>query len=94
MQLKRMPKFASRPPRTAVSVDTNVFLPDDREVSVTLTNLSVDGFTAATEAEILPATMLGINVPGFGIRRAQVRWSAANEFGGRFEKRLPAVESF
>jgi hypothetical protein len=90
LDLKRVAKFAPRAPRKAVDVKTVVLLPDDREVSITLTNISARGFTAVSETEISPATKIGINLPGFGIKRAEVRWAASCEFGGRFDCVLPA----
>lgn len=90
LDLKRVARFAPRAPRRAVAVDTTVLLPDDREVAVRLTNVSASGFSATSETDILPDTTLGIGVPGFGIKRAEVRWATANEFGGCFVSRLPA----
>ena len=89
LDLKRVARFAPRDPRRAVSVDTTVLLPDDREVAVRLTNVSARGFSAVGEAHILPGTTLGIGVPSFGIKRAEVRWATATEFGGRFVSCLP-----
>ena len=90
LNLKRLAKFAPRPPRKSVDVETNVLLPDDREVMVTLTNISARGFTAISDTEIVPATKIGISLPGFGIKRAEVCWASESEFGGRFDTCLPA----
>ena len=89
LDLKRIARFAPRRPRRSVAVDTTVLLPDDREVAVRLTNVSAGGFSAVSEAHILPGTTLGIGVPSFGIRRAEVRWATEKEFGGRFLSCLP-----
>ncbi len=90
LNLKRIAKFPPRAPRKAVELDTNMLLPDDREVTVRLTNISARGFTAISKTAIAPATRLGITLPGFGIKRAEVCWVSAGEFGGRFETCLPA----
>ena len=89
LDLKRLARFAPRAPRRCVAVDTTLLLPDDREVAVRLTNVSARGFSAVSETEITPDTTLGVSVPGFGIKRAEVRWATAGEFGGRFDSCLP-----
>ena len=94
LSLKSVAKFAARPPRKAVDAATNMLLLDDREVMVRLTNISAPGFTALSKTALTAATWLGIGVPGFGIKRAEVCWLSAGEFGGRFDPclRTPVVD--
>lgn len=89
LNLKSVAKFAARPPREAVDVATNMLSLDDREVMVRLTNISARGFTALSETALTPATWLDIGVPGFGIKRPEVCWLSAGDFGGRFDPCLP-----
>lgn len=88
--LKRAPRFASRRPRIAVAIATELLLPDDRVIDVTVSNVSELGFMGACRITVSAGTWLGVDLPGYGIARAVVRWSEGGELGCQFRKPLPA----
>ena len=61
---------------------------DDRLVSITIRNLSADGFMGETDAELTMDTWLGVTLPGCGIVQARVRWCEAGELGCQFRNPL------
>ena len=93
LSLKRPPRFRPRKPRIATSITTAVLLPDDREVTVAIRNISSDGFMAFTEEALVEGTRFGIEIPGRGIVRAETRWFEAGSFGARFETPLEIQEA-
>lgn len=84
LALKRMARFAARPPRVAVRLTASLLLSDDRELPVRIENLSPRGFMGKCAAELRADTWLGVDFAGFGIVRACVRWSEGGEVGCRF----------
>lgn len=89
LKLKRSPLYAPRAPRRAVSCSAVAWLGDDRHVPIMITNLSRAGFTATVDVTPPPArTEFGVELPGMGIVRAEVRWVGEGEFGSRFEQML------
>ena len=89
LDLKRPPRFAPRAPRRAVKMRAVAWLADDRHLPIVITNISQDGFTANT-CSAVPQVMsyFGIELPGIGITRAQVRWVDDAQFGSRFDRPL------
>lgn len=92
LELNIAARFLPREPRKAVRLEAILLLPDDREIAVMLTNISRSGFTACSDEAIDPQTILGVAVPGCGIRRAEVRWCEAGELGARFEDELTETQ--
>lgn len=88
LHLKRPARFSSRDPRTAVDFDTDLLLPDDRMIDATVRNLSPRGFMARCRTRLSAGTWLGVDLPGYGIARAVVRWSEDGELGCQFRKPL------
>jgi hypothetical protein len=93
LNLKREPRFKARMPRVATAIRSNALLPDDREITLTIRNVSAEGFMALApdalrRASLREGTWFGVAVPGRGIVRAQVRWVEGDGFGARFERRL------
>jgi len=89
--LKRPARFPSRRPRAAVAIATELLLPDDRVIDVMLRNVSESGFMGACRTAVSAGTWLGVDLPGYGIARAIVRWSEDGELGCQFRKPLPAA---
>jgi hypothetical protein len=98
LSLKREPRFKARMPRVATTIRSNALLPDDREITLTIRNVSAEGFMALApgalrdSASLREGTCFGVAVPGRGIVRAQVRWVEGDAFGARFERRLNLQE--
>jgi len=88
LHLKRPARFSSRDPRTAVDFDTDLLLPDDRMIDATVRNLSARGFMARCRTRLRAGTWLGVDLPGYGIARAVVRWSEDGELGCQFRRPL------
>ena len=88
LSLKREPRFNPRPPRAAAAVTSALLLPDDREVSVLIRNISNGGFMGLTNAPLRDGLWLGVDIPGHGIRRAQIRWFSDGMLGAQFESPL------
>ena len=86
LSLKRPPRFLPRTPRYAVEVGACLLLGDDRVISITIKNLSPHGFMAVCPLELHRQTWLGVDLPGYGIARARVRWSEAGEIGCQFRR--------
>jgi hypothetical protein len=61
-----------------------VLLPDDREIEVHVRNISHDGFMAEASESLCEGTCFGIEIPGRGIVRAEVRWVEGKAFGAHF----------
>lgn len=87
--LKIAPKYPPREPRRLSCATASLLLPDDRELPIELGNVSAKGFMARSQVPIPANISLGLNIPGFGIIRAEVRWSEGYELGGSFEEDLP-----
>lgn len=79
-----MGRFEARQPRLAVQVTGSLLLPDDREITVRIENLSPRGLMGKCSTNLPVDTWLGVDFPGFGIVRACIRWSEKGEFGCRF----------
>jgi hypothetical protein len=47
---------------------------------------------AETEAPLEPGCRFGIDIPGRGIVRGEVRWCDGDGFGARFDRPLPLKE--
>jgi hypothetical protein len=84
LSLKRIGRFDPRQPRLAVQLAGSLLLSDDREIPVSVENVSARGFMGKCSAELHADTWLGVDFPGFGIVRACVRWSEDGELGCRF----------
>jgi hypothetical protein len=92
LNLKRTPRFAPRKPRLSAFITTAALLPDDREIRVAIRNISSEGFMAETDAPIEAGCRFGIDIPGRGIVRGEVRWCDGEAFGARFDRPLPLKE--
>ena len=92
LSLKRKPRYRPRLPRFATSVTTAILLPDDREIPIAIRNMSTGGFMAVTDAHVQVEMWLGVELPGRGIRRAQIRWFQDGMLGARFEVPLTLEE--
>ena len=55
---------------------------------VHISDLSERGFGARTSVPVPIGSEIGVNLPGIGPVRAQVRWALGGVFGGRFLPRL------
>ena len=88
LSLKREPKFPPRRPRTAVQIRTVLLTPDDREVPISIKNISAAGFMGEALLNIDPETSLGVSIPDYGIVRARIRWNEDNKLGAYFEHPL------
>lgn len=84
LSLKRPPRYGPRKPRMAAFITTAILLPDDREIHVSVRNISPDGFMAVSTQALAEGTCFGIEMPGRGIVRAEVRWTEGGAFGARF----------
>ncbi len=96
LSLKREARYNPRSPRTVISIPSALLLPDDREIFIHIRNMSVGGFMAVTDEELAAGTWLGVNIPGRGIVRAEVRWFEDGMLGAKFERplTLQEVEAF
>ncbi|MFL6859042.1 MAG: PilZ domain-containing protein [Allosphingosinicella sp.] len=92
LNLNREPKFKARKPRLAAFITTAILLPDDREVRVDVRNISTDGFMAIADAELPAGCRFGVDIPGRGIVRGEVRWADGEVFGARFDRPLSLHE--
>ena len=92
LSLKREPRFKPRAPRVAATLTSTLLLPDDREVSILIRNISNGGFMGLTNAPLHEGVWLGVDIPGRGIRRAQIRWFSEGMIGGQFETPLELEE--
>lgn len=92
LSLKRPPRFLPRSPRYAVEIGACLMLADDRVIPVTIRNLSPHGFMARCPVELARQTWLGVELPGYGIARARVRWSEDGEIGCQFRRPIAAAE--
>src|SRR3954452_19422637 len=92
LKLNRPPRFSARKPRLAAFITTAALLPDDREIRVAIRNISSEGFMAETDAAIEPGCRFGIEIPGHGIVRGEVRWCDGDAFGARFARPLRLKE--
>lgn len=89
LSLNRPSRFSPRAPRRAVRRTAALWLSDDRCVPITITNLSRAGFSAMADENLPPATNeFGVELPGLGIVRAELRWVEGREFGSQFEQPL------
>jgi len=86
--LKRQARYAPRPPRMRAFIATAVLLPDNREVEIHIQNISAGGFMALSAVGLAEGTRFGVDIPGRGIVRAEVRWADDEMFGARFERAL------
>lgn len=86
LALKRPARFASRAPRSGVRIPAWLVLTDDSVVPVTVRNVSKRGLMAECGRALEPGTWLGIDLPGFGIARAVVRWCSDGELGCQFRQ--------
>ena len=89
LNLKRAPKFPPRRPRTAVQIRTVLLTPDDREVPISIKNISQAGFMGESVLDLDPETSFGVSIPDYGIVRARIRWNEDNKVGAYFENPLP-----
>lgn len=86
--LKRQPRYAPRPPRIRTFIAAAVLLPDNRELRIHIQNISAGGFMALSAVGLAEGTVFGVDIPGRGIVRAEVRWSDEEMFGASFETPL------
>ena len=92
LNLKRDARSEPRKPRVATTIVSAVLLPDDREITILIRNMSPGGFMAITEQPLELDTWLGVAIPGRGIRKAQVRWYESGMLGAQFETPLGLEE--
>jgi DNA-binding response OmpR family regulator len=78
----------TRSTRSSVSIRSELYLPDDREVECHIRDISETGFMGEARIALAPGTSLGISIPEFGIVRAQIRWCDGERLGGRFDRKL------
>lgn len=90
LALKRQARFHARAPREAVEIETHLWLPDDRLLNATVRNLSPWGLMMSCASPVTTGTCLGVELPGFGIARAVVRWGEDGELGCQFLHPIPA----
>jgi hypothetical protein len=86
LSLKILARFAPRPPRAAVSICAWLLLPDDRAVVIKIKDISPQGFSGDTSANLRPGISIGIMLPGSGIVRANIRWCEHGSIGAKFGK--------
>lgn len=84
LSLKRPPRFACRAYRHGVSIPAALLLADDEVLAVTVRNLSARGFMANCHARLGEGAWVGVDLPGYGIARAVVRWTDDGEIGCQF----------
>jgi hypothetical protein len=72
----------------AVAMGASLLLEDDSVVPIRIENLSPHGVMGKCDAELPAGAWLGIDLPGFGIVRACVRWSEHGEIGCHFRKAI------
>ena len=93
LSLKRPARFEARSPRAGVTIPACLLLADDRVLDVTVRNVSAQGLMAECDQPLPKGTWLGVDLPGFGIARAVVRWSEQGEVGCSFRDPLD-IERF
>lgn len=84
LSLKRPARFAARPYRRGVSIPAALLLRDERVLEITVRNLSPRGFMGHCAAALGEGEWVGVDLPGYGIARAVVRWSDDGEVGCQF----------
>jgi hypothetical protein len=67
---------------------THLVLADDRVVAISVRNISPDGFMGECGTPLAQGAWLGIDMPGYGIARAVVRWSGDGEIGCKFRRKI------
>lgn len=65
-------------------IEATLLLPDDRVSSVSIRNISAEGFMGETQAQVLAGARIGLALAGCGILPALVRWNEAGEIGAQF----------
>lgn len=86
LSLKRPARFSSRAYRRGVSIPAALLLRDDRVLEITVRNLSPRGFMGQCGAPLEEGDRIGIDLPGYGIAPAVVRWSEDGEVGCQFRR--------
>lgn len=88
LALKRPARYNPRRPRAGVSFEGHLLLPDDRLVPITIQNISSDGCMGACTVPVAEGSWIGIDLPGYGIVHALVRWCEHGELGCRFRRSI------
>jgi hypothetical protein len=86
LSLKRPARFNSRAYRRGVSIPAALVLRDERVLEITVRNLSPRGCMGQCAAMLGEGEWVGIDLPGFGIAPAVVRWSEDGEVGCQFRR--------
>ena len=86
LSLKRPARFASRAYRRGVSIPAALLLSDERVLEITVRNLSPRGCMGQCAATLGEGERVGIDLPGYGIAPAIVRWSGDGEVGCQFRR--------
>lgn len=77
-----------RSERIAVDAPARLRPNEWSSLEVRLLDCSLDGFRAACEARVASGLVVGLELPGVGVVRAQVSWHRDGEFGARFVEPL------
>lgn len=88
LALKRPARFAPRDYRQGVTFAAALILADDRIVDIEVRNLSARGFMGRCDTALIPGGWVGVDLPGYGIVRALVRWYDDGEFGCQFRNSI------
>jgi len=86
LSLKRPARFAARTYRRGVSIPAALLLRDERVLEIVVRNLSPSGFMGQCAAALGEGERVGVDLPGYGIAPAVVRWSEDGEMGCQFRR--------
>ena len=80
----RIPGQVPRGHRIEVAHDATLVLADGSEQSVTITDVSSEGFRLTSEATLPIGGHVFLRVPRYGDFPAQIRWALGTDAGGVF----------
>ena len=76
-------------PRTDVYARLPVHLPDGRSATVTLVNISADGFLMRLDQSIAQGGAVVATLPVIGKQRGRCAWALGGRAGVQFDDRIP-----
>ena len=73
-----------RPVRVSTAIEAVVVRSTGDEVSVTISNLSAEGFRLSAAGELQGGSLVYLRVPHCGDVKARILWVKGTDAGGRF----------
>ena len=79
---------AKKPERVRISLETQLRILKQPDLSISLRNISSRGFMAECSVELAIGTDALLYLPGVGWTLANVRWRRGSHFGARFSEAI------